>query len=598
VQGTGQRALSVLQTLSFLAADRIPVALISDLERDELSVEEREVIEHLERYSIILMNLGRLSKDGSLSEAGDNEKKNDENQGQKLPVHSVSIPEVVQAAAKKRFETGGFDNLELPSQKDSLVELRKKMTALLAKRDNLSEDVERRRALIPHAEALFGHLKKKKLTNNVETARFLRHLGIAFRDVGSPTKQLHYLSKAFKFWRTHTRDHLEDVSFYFEDFGDAHQRLFRTNEAIKAYQTAFDIAQLLENENEDKDEDEDEDEDEVQEKNSERLAAIENKLGFAFYYKGEIVAARGYHSKALSRLKDDKNRQQESAKNYVLALRNLGNCCRILGEFSESDRCLNEAIDEARQKLGEKDPLFARVTNDLGHLFLDKGEYDHAINCLELALDFRERHVVQDTLSLATTKSHLAFGFIRRGKPGDLVKAERYLKESHKIYEVEFKHDENKLARIIFYEGCLSLSQGELAEAIEKYKVALQGFRKLYGEKNPEYAMVLMELGAVYCQQQKTEKGKRKLKSAQGILEEVLYVDNSKKHPYLNKCKSLLEEYHKSSDIPKVTLENVDKKIAELQGLITNVETHNGRVTAGFAFFMAITLTWVLLRRQ
>jgi len=461
----GPDAMKLLQKLVHLAPENVPKVLVFE------NNEAARIL--LENYSIISINA-----DGSMSI----------HQYLRSVVHTVLYPKTPETLIQGCV-----------SQEDCVKGLRKKMVELLASRregDQQDEKMKFLRGLLRHAEALRAKCEDLKLLDD-ETAKFLRLYGLALGEVGNPEKQLVVLRRTLQLFKNNSTKNAEEICYCHEDYGDACKSLYESPQAITSYTAALKQLEELCLPTDST-------------HYTSRRATLDAKLGSAYYYDGKTTEAIEH----LQRFTD------------TLSLRTLGNCDRLLGNFSRAEKHLLDA----RQKLKEESPDFAKTDNDLGYLFLDKQEYDRAQEYFESALSKRLRLFGEKNLDVATTKSNLAFVHTRLG---NFTKAEKYLNESVEFYEQKFSRSDKRLAHVVFYRGCSHLGQGRIKEAIKDLMDAQRRFSDQYGEKNAECGVVQLELGKAYLQQKKISQARSSLKLAREIFD-IAYSD--KTHPNLRDC--------------------------------------------------------------
>jgi len=213
LQKSHPASLSLLQRISFLAPDNIPLSTVSAtlVENDYT---ERKSITQLVDFSIISCN----------------EAKN------RLNIHRL-MQKVAQKHCNEREFPGHCIN-----PKECVQQLTKNLSLLMKEKNRTLDDVNRRKELLPHAEALYMHIQELQLQRERETAKFLQAWGVICFDTGNATKQLELLEVVQPLFESLNDEKM--LMSCLENKGDAHELLFQ-QEAVDNYRDALAMAKEI-----------------------------------------------------------------------------------------------------------------------------------------------------------------------------------------------------------------------------------------------------------------------------------------------------------------------------------------------------------------
>jgi CHAT domain-containing protein/Tfp pilus assembly protein PilF len=135
---------------------------------------------------------------------------------------------------------------------------------------------------------------------------------------------------------------------------------------------------------------------------------------------------------------------------------------RIDGQFDAARQAIDAAIDEAKGRLGERDPLYAWCLDGRGRMLREQGEDEAALPLLERTLQIIEAHYGPDHLMTAQAARDLA------GLLGNMERWEEEQALLHRtlsIVEARLPPDDQEIAFALNDLAVHELDTGDLAEA-------------------------------------------------------------------------------------------------------------------------------------
>lgn len=210
-------------------------------------------------------------------------------------------------------------------------------------------------------------------------------------------------------------------------------------------------------------------------------------LGQLKYEAGQLDEANQLLQEAAYRWLVSKKEDQRPA---IANLLDLGNLQKARGRPELAETFYRRAyLAQGRRK--EKDDISAKAARALGKYYLDKGEYQRAVQPLRDALAIRRsflglKHAdyAQSLNDLGVLYSHLHH----------YDQAERYLAEAAEVFKTATGAGLS-YATCLGNLGALCHTKGDLARARELLQQSLEIFKKVGGENPFEYGQGLLNLG-------------------------------------------------------------------------------------------------------
>ena len=188
------------------------------------------------------------------------------------------------------------------------------------------------------------------------------------------------------------------------------------------------------------------------------------------------------------------------------------------GKLEDAEKLVREGLELARAKLPARDSAIARATSALGRVLLERGQNEKAIETLERALReqplFAGESQDQATLLLRIANAHFYLSHYDESEALN----QRVLEIYRKIYGNRHPQVADPLINL----GAIAQERGRYGDAERYYREAFEINRDYYGSSHPEVAASLRGIGKALLAQKRFDE-------AEKILEEVLAV---REHAY------------------------------------------------------------------
>jgi tetratricopeptide (TPR) repeat protein len=228
--------------------------------------------------------------------------------------------------------------------------------------------------------------------------------------------------------------------------------------------------------------------------------------------RGELMFARW----VIERAKEVCRRHEgEDTKDFAVLLSNHALSLKNRGEFDAARADFEKALVIFEKYYGRRHPVFASHLAHLGGVLLELQEDQAACRHLKEAVGVLESSSAEDRVALASARIHLAGAY---GAQGQTVKADDLLKRVLAEETTESK----AAAAAISARGRLARQEGRLRAALDYFRRAVEIGEKVLGEKHPDVAIDLHNLGLVLRDLGKEREAEIKLRRAQDLLAEKL----------------------------------------------------------------------------
>jgi len=206
--------------------------------------------------------------------------------------------------------------------------------------------------------------------------------------------------------------------------------------------------------------------------------------------RGDEVSARDLLDRGIERTSYLTNQPEIQAN----MLEVLGRILTQLGEFTEAEELLTQAIDIRTELFGESHIQTLSSFEHLGSLLSSRGDLFEAEAILEKALSQRVEMYGLEQAALSEANTELAYVYRRLGK---LDEAEQLYQSLIAIYEQNLGPDDPLKLRSISSLGVTLHVQGKLDEAELRYRDVLEKRERLYDTVHPDVAMSMNNLGSL-----------------------------------------------------------------------------------------------------
>jgi len=174
------------------------------------------------------------------------------------------------------------------------------------------------------------------------------------------------------------------------------------------------------------------------------------------------------------------------------SLTNLGTLRSEQGRYDEVEPLLTEALIAYRAAYGDDHPLIATGLNNLGSLYLARGEFDQAADYFRRAIDLLSR-LGSDSAQLVTSFTNLAGVYVRKG---DLDRSDSLLQRALDIQRRALDPLHPEIANTLNNLGGIAYRRGDYAATEPRFREALRIWREVYGPEHPQTARGLNNLAA------------------------------------------------------------------------------------------------------
>jgi len=234
---------------------------------------------------------------------------------------------------------------------------------------------------------------------------------------------------------------------------------------------------------------------------------------------------------------------QEEATQEVSEIYKEAEVLRNAGRFSEAIPLVERALSLDEKAFGGEHSYVATDLNNLGNLYMEKGDYKQAESLLQRALAIRmkrpESHAIAPTLNnLAAIYEEL----------GDYQRAEPLIKRGLEITAETFGQDSPEMASGLQGLAVLYSKMGDYDRAKPLYEQALKLVVSKYGWEHPYVATTLDSLAGIYRELGEYDQAEKLYQSALSIYEKVVVPDHPRLATSLN---NLALTYHLNGDYAK-----------------------------------------------
>jgi len=246
---------------------------------------------------------------------------------------------------------------------------------------------------------------------------------------------------------------------------------------------------------------------------------------------------------------------------------NLANSLLLLSEFynqrdsssTESEKILKKVLEIREQFYGEIHPLVAEVLNELGNVYLARGDFREAEVLYERAIEIGEKTKPSNNINLVKWLNNLALLYFTEARYSEAEPLYKKAIELHKKFAPE-----NDLVLSIYLSnlGLLYAETGNYIEAKKLLSDSLNIKEKVLGEDNPNTARSIHNLGKLYVQTKEYHEAEIHLNRAIKIYEISLGPENQ----YILKSLNLLARVYVGQD----RLRDAEKLFKKILDLVNN----------------------------
>lgn len=189
---------------------------------------------------------------------------------------------------------------------------------------------------------------------------------------------------------------------------------------------------------------------------------------------GRIYFLTGHYDEAIDYYKQEKSiiieKQGVNSLPYSKVVNNLSVVYQTLGQNSQVENLLLEAVKIKKELLGEQDTSYAKSLNNLAQFYLSEGKFPQAESLFLQSLAIKKQQLITKDRSYLLTLVNLALLY---RQIGDIQKCKSLLEEAYSSSEGFFVEDDQDYINIIYNLGIVYLQTGEATKAsplLEKIK--------------------------------------------------------------------------------------------------------------------------------
>jgi tetratricopeptide (TPR) repeat protein/DNA-binding CsgD family transcriptional regulator len=291
----------------------------------------------------------------------------------------------------------------------------------------------------------------------------------------------------------------------------------------------------------------------------------------------------------------------------------LGNSYETLGDYQQSEKIYEIALDVHRKRFGVSHIKTADVISHLGWVSYNLGNYSKAKDLFEEALSINERYYGPQHQKTADVLRSLGWVYLYLG---DYAKSSRLSQRALTIVEKLYGSNHIEMAKTLRELGRADRELGNYIVGLQRVEKSLQIFEKHYGKDHIETARTLRSLGRMYYVIGRIG-AKDLTKRALDIMEKYYGPDHSETSKVLddlgwqyfflgqyNEAKIVLERalsirqrhyganHIKTSDVQHILglvylhLNNYDKAKHQLENALSTLEKHFGSDHVGIIYIL------------
>jgi tetratricopeptide (TPR) repeat protein len=328
----------------------------------------------------------------------------------------------------------------------------------------------------------------------VATANAITHLGIAWSDLGEPSRARHHHERALRIYRNRLNPTDPHVADSLVNLGNAWSDLGEPARARDQYEQALRIRQ-----------------DWLGPDNLKIVADILTNIGTAWLNLGAPDHARDHHEQALQIYSDQFGPDDPEVADSLV---NLGSAWRVLGHPDKAQTHYEHALHIYQGRLGPDHPNVAHSLTGLGNACHDLGKLDEARDHHERALRIYQNRLEPDHPHVAGSLTNLGIVWRDLGHP---KLARDCFEQALRIYQSRLGPDHPDTAASLDNLGIAWSSLGDLDKARNHHEQALRIYENRLRPDHPSVATSLTNLGTTLTKLGQLDEARKCLREALAI---------------------------------------------------------------------------------
>lgn len=498
----GELSFDILNIIAYFAADNINRDYFADLAGNDRTL--RQSVRLLVKYSLV-------------------------NDDKKSRQSVLNIHRLVQEVIRIKLEDEGLYEKGLDT---GFGVLRKRYPF-----NDMTEDLKKKKELVPHLEAISSHVDKWLLKNPHEEfsieKRFVLRLSKVLRDgyysLGSTKKNKQMLDRHLPIFKKHYPENHFEIGHttkylgnVYSDAGDHQKAEEYLLEAIRIFQICFGLEGDLD------------------------VALTKVDLGNNYGFMGEYTKKKDLLESALRILI-----RHLGENHFIVAttLGNLGHVYERLGDPNKKRQYLEKALPVLEEHYGADHIIVGKTLLNLGGSLSNLGDYSGSIQMMERALLILEEFYGPDHVAIARVLADLGNAY---GDAGNRGKKLELLERALQIDEQHYGPDHIEVGLTLQSLGNAYNVRGDIKKAYERLKRASEIIETYYEPDHVEVARVLGNLGDVYTEMSRYREAKLLIERAL-VIKKAHYkrddVNVSTTLASLAKVCSFLGDYNRSKEL-------------------------------------------------
>ena len=185
----------------------------------------------------------------------------------------------------------------------------------------------------------------------------------------------------------------------------------------------------------------------------------------------------------------------DDIQGVAVAYNNIGDLYIIKGDYNNALAYFQKSLDLWQQSYSEEESNVATYYNNIGSVYSELGNYSEALSYYQKALEIWKRYYGENDPLIAKFYNNIgaAYNDLR-----DYNNALEYHRKALNILEEVYKDDTPELASSYNNIGVTYHNLNSYVKAMNYYEEALKIYKKLYGEKHPTNATFYNNIGKVW----------------------------------------------------------------------------------------------------
>ena len=332
--------------------------------------------------------------------------------------------------------------------------------------------------------------------NHAHISTCLNNIGYSYQNLGDFKLALDHFEKALKMNLEIFGEISSDVALSFNNIGFVHDILGKYETALEFYQKSLKIRET------------------VYSGKHQDIAKTINNIGSIYKSLGDVKKANEYYRRSLeinTELYDDQDNSDTA-----LSLDNVGYTYYLIGDSTLGLQFIEKGYEMRKRLYGSSHPDVAKSLNNLGSLY-SASDNNKAIEYFKEALNIYDGlNKLENLMGKADVLDNIGVAYTNLNSAG---LAMENLLNCLEIKEKLYGKVHCSIAKTCNHLGDVYLSKGDIQNAFDYYKKALDINRITSSHENIDLALSLSNIGLIYYAQQNLKLSIEYLEKAYKIYE-------------------------------------------------------------------------------